>query len=335
MSISMQAVDLEIGYKNGKNHKSIFSGLNFSLLPGELVCLIGPNGIGKSTLLRTLAGVQAPLSGKVLMDGQSIHQLTPIELARKISLVLTDKINVGNLRVHELVALGRYPFTNWTGHLTERDFEVVDHIIQLIGIGYLANQTVHTLSDGQLQKVMIARALVQDGDLLILDEPTAHLDIMNKVSVMKTLRKIAHETQKTILLASHEIELTLQVADKLWLLDCNRPFTQGVPEDLILKGALSAMFDKEDFSFDMNSGRFKFSQPASIPIQVQGEGLVRAWTLHALEKYGYYHSEGANVRIQYLPHSKKWLMEQKGQTKELDTIENLLLYLKHNLPLSK
>ncbi len=333
MSVSMQAVDLEIGYKNGKNKISILSGLNFSLLPGELVCLVGPNGVGKSTLLRTLAGVQSPLAGQVIMDGQSIHQLTPIQLARKISLVLTDKISVGNLQVHELVALGRYPFTNWTGHLTEQDYEMVDKIIQLIGIGYLAKQTVHTLSDGQLQKVMIARALVQDGDLLILDEPTAHLDIMNKVSVMKMLRQIAHETQKTILLASHEIELTLQVADKLWLLDCSRPFTQGVPEDLILKGALSAMFDKDDFGFDMNSGRFKFSQPAMFPIHLQGEGQVRAWTLHALEKVGFYHSEGANVRIQYLPHSKKWLVEQKGKTNELDTIENLLIFLKQNLPI--
>lgn len=299
MRVLAEAKGLVIGYRSKKDRKSLIAGLHFQIRESEFICLIGPNGVGKSTLLRTLAGVQEPLAGGIEIGGKPLHQLSANERARLISLVLTDKITAGSLTVKELVALGRYPFTNWAGYLSEEDMLVVENVMQMTGVAYLKEEPVYTLSDGQLQKAMIARALVQDGELLILDEPTAHLDIYNKVAVMQLLKKIAKETGKAIIMATHEMDLAIQMADTFWLFDCEKPFQKGSPEDLILLGALGAMFTQGGFGFDPMSGRFKFSFAATLHVQLHAPDPMRKWALHALEKAGIGHHDEAEAIVRW------------------------------------
>ncbi|MDQ3394416.1 MAG: ABC transporter ATP-binding protein, partial [Bacteroidota bacterium] len=209
--------NLTVGYKKGRQENIVLKSLQLELRGGELTCLLGPNGIGKSTLIRTLSAVQKPLSGTVFIKQKNILSYKTDALARLVSLVLTEKIPGGNLNVFELVSLGRYPFTGWTGNLTKEDKAIVESSIALTSINHLKEKKIQELSDGELQKAMIARALAQDGVLMFLDEPTAHLDVSNRVEIMNLLRDLANETQKAILISTHDLDLSIQTSDKLWL----------------------------------------------------------------------------------------------------------------------
>jgi iron complex transport system ATP-binding protein len=323
--IILKAEQLNIGYQSGKTEKRVASSINLQLNRGELVCLLGPNGVGKSTLLRTLSGVQKPLSGNLWVDGCELKSLKGEALAKKISLVLTERISSGNLRVSELVALGRYPYTQWTGTLQDSDYEAVQRVIALTGIGYLQNERVYTLSDGQMQKVMIARALAQDGDLIILDEPTAHLDIHNKVAIMRLLQKIAHETQKAILLATHEIELAIQVADKLWLMDCNHPLYTGLPEELIMNGKLPSLFEQDGFRFDPANGRFRFTHNPRYFVKLNTAAPNNQWIEHALERKGIGIDKNAEMQIDANFDTGTFSIHFKNEIWVLSTLTDLLL----------
>ena len=208
-------VNLSVGYKAKKTVTAIAENLNFNFREGKLITLIGANGIGKSTLLRTLTGLQKPLSGEVFLNGKNIQAYSASDLAQNLSMVLTEKLPPSNLSVFELVALGRQPYTNWIGKLAPLDIEKVIHAIQLTEIEHLSDKKHHEISDGQLQKVLIARALAQDTPLIILDEPTTHLDLLHKVSLFKLLKKLTGETGKCILFSTHDIDLALQLSDEM------------------------------------------------------------------------------------------------------------------------
>jgi len=238
----MTSQDLSIGYKTGKSENRLMDGLNLDIPSGKFIALLGANGVGKSTLIRTLANLQAPLSGKVLLNGQDITAYSTKAFAQKVSLVLTDPIQSGNLNVRELVEMGRYPFTNWTGRLMALDHEKVENAIQLCAIKYLAEANITEISDGQLQKAMIARALAQDGDLMLLDEPTVHLDANNRYTVLELLRKLVDETQKSVLISTHQVEITLKMADEIWLGTCGENITKGTPNELIKNGVIEKAF---------------------------------------------------------------------------------------------
>ncbi len=229
--------------------------INVSLLKGQFVCLLGKNGIGKSTLLRTLTKVQPKLGGRVLIDEQELESITNIDLAKKMSLVLTEKIPENNLSVYEVIALGRQPYTNWIGSLTDDDKSYVNLAIKQTHIEKIIDKKYTELSDGQLQKVMIARALAQNTDLIILDEPTAHLDIQNKVEIYKLLKTLSEKYQKTILISSHEIHLALQLADQLWLMN-EDGIISGTTENLISDGSVSKLFTSNLVTFDAKSKQF-------------------------------------------------------------------------------
>ena len=226
------------------------------MLQGELAAIVGVNGIGKSTLLRTLGKVQPKLSGVIVIDGTRLENHSALELASKISIVLTEAVTAKNLTVRELVTLGRHPYTNWIGTLSDNDIQKIESAIDMVGVVDLQNKKCYELSDGQLQKVMIARALAQDTPIMLLDEPTTHLDLYHKVSLLKLLQHIAHSTQKTILFTTHEIEVAIQLCDKMLILEKEKS-TFGQPCELIAKRSFETLFPSDTLAFDSRTGAFK------------------------------------------------------------------------------
>ena len=255
-NIVLKTENLSIGYRKKKQEQIVASGIDITINPGELVAVIGVNGAGKSTLLKTLSGIIQSIDGEVFISNNKLSKTEPDKLAKHISLVLTEQMLSKNLSVMELVALGRQPYTNWIGRLTKKDLKKIMHAIKLVNIEEIRNQKCHELSDGQFQKVLIARALAQDTSLIILDEPTTHLDLYHKAYVLKLLQKLSKETGKAIIFASHEINLALQLCDKLVILKDKKALF-GTPAELIGTGALSDLFPKNLIQFDKNSSSFK------------------------------------------------------------------------------
>jgi iron complex transport system ATP-binding protein len=247
--------NLTIGYTSKKEVVPIASDINISLKKGKLITLIGGNGIGKSTLLRTITAIQLPISGEVILNNKNLFSIENSDLAQQQSLVLTDKLPSSNLTVWELIALGRQPYTNWIGNLTDEDDSKINTAVQLTKIEHLIEKKHYEISDGQLQKVLIARALAQDTDLIILDEPTTHLDLFHKVSVFKLLQKLAHETEKCILFSTHDIDLAIQLSDEMIVM--TEGFCiQDQPCNLIEKGVFDTLFKDEHIAFDKTRGKF-------------------------------------------------------------------------------
>jgi iron complex transport system ATP-binding protein len=328
---TLVAKDLSIGYRKKQEEKRVHENLQLELKKGELLCLMGPNGAGKSTLLRTLAGIQPPLAGKVWVAEKELHRLNATEKARLISLVLTETISAGNMTVLELVALGRYPHTQWSGQLSASDKALVVQAMEDAGIQELAGEKLYELSDGQRQKALIARALAQDGELIILDEPTAHLDLINRLQTMRLLRLLALRRQKAIVVATHELDLALQSADRLWLLGNKQTgLTAGVPEDLVLNGKLADTFSRSGFYFDAHSGEFREEQQTRRPIQLKGEGPAYFWTRKALQRLGYKAVvENPELSVQIFQEEKKIYWELCAAEKKVRTysIEELIKLL--------
>lgn len=230
--------------------------INFQISKGKLVALVGANGIGKSTLLRTLAKIQSPLSGEILLQNKSLHSYSNAALAKEISLVLTEQLPSKNLTVIELIALGRQPYTNWIGNLSTYDHSIIKNALIKTNLVELKHRKCYTLSDGQLQKVMIARALAQDTSMIILDEPTTHLDMYHKAYVLNLLKKLAHDTQKTMLFSTHEIDLAIQLCDEMIVMHNGNVFS-GTPCELIEQGVFEKLFPNDLIAFDATSGSFK------------------------------------------------------------------------------
>ncbi|WP_309477302.1 ABC transporter ATP-binding protein [Tenacibaculum aquimarinum] len=229
--------------------------MNLSVEKGKFVALLGKNGIGKSTLLRTLSKVQNPLSGNVFINQKNILNFTNKELATTLSLVLTERLPESQLTVFELIALGRQPYTNWIDTLSETDIKKVNTAIEQTEIEHLKNNRFYELSDGQLQRVLIARALAQDTEIIILDEPTAHLDIHHTIKIFSLLKKLVETTQKTILISTHEVNLAIQLADECILLTEDTIYS-GTSEELINKNAFDTLFPKNLIHFNKNLEQF-------------------------------------------------------------------------------
>lgn len=255
LNIVLKTTNLAIGYKTKKKDTVVASSINIELHKGELIGLVGANGIGKSTLLKTLTKVQLPLSGDVIIQSKNLNSFNAKDLAKVLGLVLTETITSKNLSVFELIALGRQPYTNWVGHLTEYDISIINNAMSQNNLNHLKHKKCYELSDGQLQKVLIARALAQDTSLIILDEPTTHLDMHHKASILKLLRTLAKETEKTILFSSHEIDLAIQLCDTLIVMTPNG-IISGTPKKLIRAGVFNRLFPKNLIVFDEDTERF-------------------------------------------------------------------------------
>lgn len=324
------AKQLQTGYHSGGRKILVSDGLpELSVRAGQLICLLGPNGSGKSTLLRTLAGLQPALGGLVAIAGRT--GLSSAELARQISLVLTDRVGGNNLDVYSLVALGRYPWSGWLGVLAEPDKAVIRQAVGAAGIGPLLDRKVYTLSDGENQKVMLARALAQDTPILMLDEPTAHLDLPSRIRLMRLLHRLAREMNKGILISTHELDLALQVADEVWLLQTGGPLHKGAPEDLVLDGVFEAAFAKEDVSFDRMTGIFRIHPEGSRSIGMAGSGMAAFWTRRALQREGFVVvEEGATppgislVQVEEKQGKCVWRLDTGRESRQFLSIAGLL-----------
>lgn len=253
--IILSTSNLSIGYQSKKEKNIIADNLNLTFEEGKLISLVGGNGIGKSTLLRTITGIQKPLAGTVMLKEKEIHNYESLALAQNLSLVLTEKLPPSNLSVFELIALGRQPYTNWLGKLSAEDLEKINQAITLTHVEHLIDKKHHEISDGQLQIVLIARALAQDTPLIILDEPTTHLDLFHKVSVFKLLKKLSQETNKCILFSTHDIDLAIQLSDEMIVMT-ESSVEQDQPCNLITKGVFNTLFKDSSITFDGEKGKF-------------------------------------------------------------------------------
>ena len=278
--------NLSIGYPGKSDVKVVADGICAGINSGELTCLLGANGVGKSTLLRTLSAFQPKLGGEIRIQGKEIESYTDKQLSRVISVVLTEKCDIRNMSVTELIGLGRSPYTGFWGTLTKEDRHIVEHSVSLVGISHLAHRMVHTLSDGERQKVMIAKALAQETPVIYLDEPTAFLDFPSKVEMMQLLHHLSRQTDKTIFLSTHDLELALQIADKIWLMDKANGVTIGTPEDLSLNGSLSSFFARKGIVFDLETGLFRVDNEYTSQIRLSGHGQRYAMVRKALQRNG-------------------------------------------------
>ena len=293
--LALQTRDLSIGYpRRRKGDICLARALNLRLEPGSLVGLLGPNGVGKSTLLRTLAAMQAPLAGQVLLDGEDARRMRPGDLAIALSLVLTNTPHPGLMTGFELVALGRLPHSDWLGRLSESDRGAVNWALDAVNARELADQVLTELSDGQRQKLMIARALAQETAVMLLDEPTAFLDLPRRVEIMRLLKRLAHQTGRAILVSTHDLDQALRNCDQLWLMR-EGAMLVGAPEDLVLDGGITETFHSDGISFDQSSGAFAVETPAGAAIHVNGSGTRETWMRRALERNGYRHDPVAGV----------------------------------------
>ena len=276
-----------IGYplKGGKR-KVIHNDLNLQLFPGEVTCLLGLNGAGKSTLLRTLCGFQPPLSGDISLVGRPLSSYSQTNFSLTVGVVLTEKTNAGGITVYELVSLGRHPYTGFFGQLKKSDKEIIEQSLVAAGIAHKAQNYVSELSDGERQKAMIAKALAQQCPIILLDEPTAFLDVTSRIETMVLLHRLAMEQNKAILLSTHDLDLAIQMGDCLWLQEKGRPMACGTPEDLILSGAFESFFGKEGIVFDPSTGKLNTQAPVS-PVGVEGDFLVSYWVGNALIRNGF------------------------------------------------
>ncbi len=276
--------NLSIGYR-GKNDDCVVAhGIDARINEGELTCLLGANGVGKSTLLRTLSAFQPKLGGSIYIQEKEIGDYVDRELSTVISVVLTEKCTIRNMTVRQLVALGRSPYTNFWGTLDEADARSVERSLALVRIEHLAHRMVHTLSDGEQQKVMIAKALAQDTPVIFLDEPTAFLDFPSKVEMMQLLHRLSRETNKTIFLSTHDLELALQIADIIWLM--SEGVITGTPEDLSIDGTLSRFFACKGIAFDPETGLFRVDRSYDTQLRLTGGGQRYAMVRKALLRNG-------------------------------------------------
>ncbi len=286
--VFVECKDVSIGYPDRSSASTIVKrDLSLRALGGEMVALIGGNGIGKSTLLKTIAGFQSPLAGELLIHQRSVSDFDSTELAREMSFVSTEIVRVANLTVREMVGLGRFPYTNWLGQLNENDQEIIGKAIQLAGLSGYENRPINRISDGERQRAMIARALAQDTPIIILDEPTAFLDIANKYEIVRILHKLADEQGKCIIFSTHDLNTALSMADRIWLMLTDR-VVEGLPEEVASRGYFELLFPgNRHLLFDPEKEDFRIRKVSKGTVNLIASGTELMWATKALERIGF------------------------------------------------
>jgi len=319
----LETKELAIGY----GEKVIAQNLNLTANTNEIICLLGQNGVGKSTLLRTISNLQSRLSGDILIEQNDIRLFDPQELAQVLGIVTTEKIGAANMTVRELVTLGRHPYTNWLGKVSSTDQEKIEESIAQCRIDYLVDKKIGDLSDGQRQKAMIARVLAQDTKIILLDEPTAHLDLINRAEIMRLLSEI--KEKKSIIISTHELPLSMQFADKLWLMNFNQPLISGAPEDLAVSGKINKSFHENEFEIDVLTGKVNFHRNIKGTINLKGEGSALLWASQALQRSGYQINNDASktIEVTLVKSSIHWSLISDNITQSGESIELLLKQL--------
>lgn len=321
--------DLSIGYPGGRGKKILLPPISACARKGELIAVIGRNGIGKSTLLRTLAGLQAPLGGEIRYAGITAGQYSRNELARITGYISTELVRVANMRVHDLVSLGRYPYTNWTGRTGAADELMIADALARTGMPALSGRFISELSDGERQKAMIARLIAQDTGIMIMDEPTAFLDIGSKFDILHLLHKLTRDNGKTIIFSTHDLSGAMSQADKIWLIPGDR-LIEGAPEDLLLQGAFEHLFDSAVVRYNPEHGTYAFRHEEHGVIRVSGEGSLYHYTRKALNRAGYGVARGEGVNFLKVPDSscRAWQFVSDSHTDEFSSLYDLLAWLR-------
>lgn len=290
--------NLDIGYSTKGHGKSIQTSLNLSLKAGEIICLIGPNGSGKSTLIKTLGRIIPPVKGEIFIGEKRLSVMNQVELSQTIGLVLTDHFNVMHLKAIDVISMGRYPYTGFWGKLKKKDWQIINEINEKVGIQNLIKRAFNELSDGERQKVMIAKALAQQTPLILLDEPTAYLDFPTKSSLLMMLRNLAKEQQIGIILSTHDIELALKTADQMWIFPEHQKMIDGIPEDLVLDGTINKVFHNKEMVFDLQTGHFERQFQSQKCVQVIGDSVKSYWLTKALHRNEISSNGPSNVTIE-------------------------------------
>lgn len=282
--VTIKVENLAIGYHGKHEVKCVAESITDTIHSGELTCLLGENGAGKSTLLRTLAAFQPALEGNISILGRNLADYGEKQLATVIGVVLTERSSVQNMTVEELVGMGRSPYTGFWGRLRSEDRAVVDSSLEMVGISQFRSRLVQTLSDGERQKVMIAKALAQETPIIFLDEPTAFLDYPSKVEILHLLHRLSREAGKTIFLSTHDLELALQIADRLWLMARGRSVISGNPEDLALDGTLDTFFNRRGVAFEKQTGLYRIEPEYNSRVRLEGDPVLCAMAAKALRR---------------------------------------------------
>ena len=321
----LKADELSLGYRKGSKANVIAEHISFSLEKGKLICLLGPNGVGKSTLIRTIMGQIPALKNQVYLNEKPTQSLSTKDLSKRIAVVLTEKISSANLTVGQVIALGRIPHTGWLGNLSAKDQQKIDKAILSTHINYIQDRPLSELSDGQLQKVMIARALAQDGEILILDEPTAHLDLINRFEIMHLLRDIAIHENKAVLVVTHDLDIAIDTADEFWLMQCGLPLVCGSPEDLILQGQINLLLPNESLHFDKINGKVQESAIFDYP-PIDGPEEIVKWVKLALRK-NKIDSDRKSISIKTEGMKSLFFLRSDDEIFEFETISSLISHL--------
>ena len=306
--------DMAVGYGQGNKRTILLSDLNLSLEQGTLVALLGKNGAGKSTLLRALTCDSQPINGSVEIDGKPSDEISKRDLSRLIALVATERIMGGAFTIRELVALGRQPHTGFLGRLSRHDDEVVRQSLEAVGIAHKAEQHVAQLSDGERQKAMIAKALAQETPIIVLDEPTAFLDVASRIETMKLLHSLAREQNKAVLLSSHDISQSLLLADELWVITQDREVVTGSTEQVVMSGAMDRVFDNSSILFNNDLCDYESKLPTTASVMLEcDDSKLEHCVANALLRNGIATSHGGDVTVKVLSvNDFKWRQASKN-----------------------
>ncbi len=327
-SIIAETADLAIGYAARRKVNTVMQHLTLQARTGELVALIGRNGSGKSTLLRTLVGLQPALSGKVILQGKELITIGSSLLPRIVSFASTEPMGIRNIRVRDVIALGRFPFTNWIGTVTTGDEEAVNKAIEATGLMQLAGRSIDNISDGERQRTLIARSLAQDTGLLVMDEPTAFLDLPSRYSIVSLLRQLTRERDKCVIYSTHDLDTAINEADRIWLMT-EEGIAEGAPEDLILSGAVARAFESPLLSFSKSEGTFSFIRGRQTGVALEGKGLAARLTEKALGRQGYRIDPEAplKVTVSVTSGGNEWIVSDGLQKTRCLSLYDLLGHL--------
>ncbi|KQT42788.1 hypothetical protein ASG47_17855 [Devosia sp. Leaf420] len=323
MTALLEARDLAVGYGRRRDKRTVLTGLNLTVQPSEMVCLLGPNGVGKSTLMRTLARALRPLSGTVAIAGSDTARMSPAELARHVGVVLTERINIGAMPAFRLVELGRYPHVNWAGQLGEADREIVREAIVSVGAAHLAHRDISELSDGERQRFMIARALAQKPSVLLLDEPSAFLDVSGRVEMVAMLRHLARDQNIAVILSSHDLDLSLRTADTIWLIDGKRHLHIGAPEDLLADDTFAAVFSGPNVTFSVTDRSFRIRTHPRGRAFVSGFAGRVDFARSVLEREGFAPSDSPMAELLVTVGEHGWTANGNGTQAEGQSFADL------------
>jgi iron complex transport system ATP-binding protein len=324
-NIIAETLDLEIGYHSRGKINSVMQHISLQAGVGELVALIGRNGTGKSTLLRTLVALQPALGGRIKIKGEDLQNISNVSLPKTISFTSTEPMAVRNIRVHEAVALGRFPYTNWIGTLTPEDEDIIGGAMEVTGITPLADRRIDSISDGERQRTLIARSLAQDTSLLVMDEPTAFLDLPSRYSIVSLLRRLTREKGKSVVYSTHDLDTAINEADRIWLMT-GGGIADGAPEDLILTGTIEKAFESPMLAFSSTDGTFSFVRDRKTAIALEGEGPGARLTEKALNRCGYAIDQNASLRVKMIEGKgeRAWLLVKGTDDERFTSLYDLL-----------